>query len=364
MIRDLATSFWMSHYWTRRNQGEPRRTWVRLVSVAHVSAAQLHACLVIPPAVVRAALIQKISLSRVGALTCPVRSGAVFVGIVDRCRLATYSPPDAAQMLHAAVTAPACAAFDSLTDSDMVVEASEEGRLPPIVVTDEFPAGLIHEFSTDPDDLPAAWTSPESDQPIISLRPLLWFSYKSRREFAEFVVKYKSLALTYLGKSRVRHRGPKPASPMVGTIHLPDVSIVEDRWRGLANRTSTSGQGGAEIPSSSGDSFVSSDESSMEEAETTDPSEEHSLADDGGSSSDGGDGASVGSDVGGLYACVSKSDLMHGSEARQKIEHLVRVLLQDRTTQMATPEGPARAMRSSLFLVALTRAESRLRWKD
>lgn len=185
-------------------------------------------------------LVSRILLSRRGALTCPVRTGVVFVALCDPQWL-RYMGSEATgrKMLEAARSA-VSARFEGLTAAE-VVERSEKLRtLPRILVTDECYAGLTHEFDLrdeewgteeiwagrrDPPEF-AEFSRPNPDAAegarchdegveekvwlfanyAIRLRPLLWFQFHTLDEASRFMggVEHRQQCLRYRGPAKPR----------------------------------------------------------------------------------------------------------------------------------------------------------------
>lgn len=159
-----------------------------------------------PSPAILAALVEKLTLSRVGALTCPVRCGVVFGGVVNFPALTKMAPRDVLHAFNAAICEPHVSVFDGLDSSEAVECAADEGRIPPIVVSDAFPAGQVHEFGpwAGPGNAPLEGTK----KPVVHFRPIAWFCYRSVEELVRFVAEHKDEVSRDLSQCRIRTRGP------------------------------------------------------------------------------------------------------------------------------------------------------------
>jgi hypothetical protein len=137
-------------------------------------------------------IIYELHLSRAGSLTCPVSTGVIFVGIIDRSQLKGLDAKTIAERLQSATRDPICTAFNNIDSTDALLQGIEEGKLPEIAFSrfDEA-AGFSHEFEhsgeEEEEEMRKLSASVGGSQvkvkvPLISWKPLLWFKFNNAEE--------------------------------------------------------------------------------------------------------------------------------------------------------------------------------------
>jgi hypothetical protein len=126
-------------------------------------------------------IIYELHLSRAGSLTCPVKAGVIFIGVLDRSQLKGLDEKTVAERVQAATQDPICSKFNGVDSMEEIHAGIEEGRLPNIARGRfDLKAGFTYEFM----DETAAEKGKTSSLmaggkvPLISWRPLVWFSFK------------------------------------------------------------------------------------------------------------------------------------------------------------------------------------------
>ncbi|KAG7672171.1 hypothetical protein Ndes2526B_g06845 [Nannochloris sp. 'desiccata'] len=128
-------------------------------------------------------IIYELHLSRAGSLTCPVQTGVIFVGIINRSQLKGLDAKTAAERLHAATKDPICTAFNGLDSMEKLLSAENDGHLTKSArstIIDQL-AGVSIEFKHKEEE--ATMSVGGGKVPLISWKPLLWFHFNSAEEF-------------------------------------------------------------------------------------------------------------------------------------------------------------------------------------
>jgi len=113
-------------------------------------------------------VIDRLMVSRRGSFSCPVSSGAIFIGnLTNLSQFKTHD--DVIASLQQMTTTPYCIALDNMADRVSVTLASEAGELPPIVAMHSTPAGEWMEFDV-------------RTKSRCRLRPLIWFHFYTKQE--------------------------------------------------------------------------------------------------------------------------------------------------------------------------------------
>jgi len=113
-------------------------------------------------------IVDRLMVSRRGSFSCPVSSGAIFMGNLTDChQFKTHD--DVVDCLQQMTYTPYCTALNNLTDRESVRLESEIGHLPPILATHSTLAGEWMEFDA-------------RTKSRCSLRPLIWFHFYTKQE--------------------------------------------------------------------------------------------------------------------------------------------------------------------------------------